>query len=328
MNYATIKYYDISNGPGVRVSLYVSGCRNRCKNCFNPETWDFAYGKPFTAEVEDSILKAMEPDYIKGFSLLGGDPFEPENQLALVGFMERLRARFPHKTVWAYTGYDFTADLLAGKKGDSAVTMRLLKCLDVLVDGRFVEELKNPELLFRGSANQRLILVQQSLAMGEVVQLVAETPALYVRKIVPSDVEKVLEISQSAPAFKDCLTAEDVRRLAAADGKDGTVFAAERKSDGVVVAAAFLLPRADRQFAMGVAAGSQFRGQGFGYEAASALLRYAFTELSAAMVLTAVRGNDDAAIKFVKSLDMKLDGVQKLPQEAGGHALYTYFKTK
>lgn len=169
MNYATIKYYDIANGPGVRVSLYVSGCRNHCKNCFNPETWDFKYGEPFTKEVEDKILKGLEPDYIKGFSLLGGDPFEPENQLALVDFMERLKKAYPEKSVWCYTGYDFEADLLTGKKCDPEVTMRLLKCIDVLVDGRFVEELKNPDLLFRGSSNQRIILVQQSLAKDELV---------------------------------------------------------------------------------------------------------------------------------------------------------------
>lgn len=169
MNYATIKYYDIANGPGVRVSLYVSGCRNHCKNCFNPETWDFAYGNPFTREVQEQIFKGMEPDYIKGFSLLGGDPFEPENQLALVDFMEEMRRRFPEKSVWCYTGYDFEADLLTGKKGDPAITMRLLKCIDVLVDGRFVEALKNPDLFFRGSSNQRIILVPQSLKKDEIV---------------------------------------------------------------------------------------------------------------------------------------------------------------
>lgn len=325
MNYATIKYYDISNGPGVRVSLYVSGCRNHCKNCFNPETWDFAYGRPFTTEVEEVILKAMEPDYIKGFSLLGGDPFEPENQLALVGFMERLRARFPHKTVWAYTGYDFSADLLAGKKGDPAVTMRLLNCIDVLIDGRFVEELKNPELLFRGSSNQRLILVKQSLARGEVVQLVAETHALYLRKALPSDAERVLQICGDGAEFTDGLTAEDVRRLASAKG-DGMLFVAEDKAEGTVAAAAYLLPNEGHEYSMGIAVDGQFRGNGFGYEAASALHRYAFTELSATRVLATVRGSDDGAMKFVKSLGMKLDGVQK--PASGGGALHTYYKTK
>lgn len=169
MNYATIKWYDVSNGPGVRVSLYVSGCRNHCKNCFNPETWDFCYGEPFTREVEDKIIDALAPEYIKGFTLLGGDPFEPENAEALVPFMERLRKKYPEKSVWCFTGYDYEADLLTGKKGDIDTNMRLLSTLDVLVDGKFVEELKDLNLLFRGSSNQRIILVRPSLEKDEVV---------------------------------------------------------------------------------------------------------------------------------------------------------------
>ena len=137
MNYATIKWFDVSNGPGVRVSLYVSGCRNHCKNCFNPETWDFGYGEPFTREVENSIIKGMIPDYIKGFTLLGGDPFEPENAEVLAPFMERLREQFPEKSFWCFTGYDYEADLLTGKKGDLDTNMRILNCLDVLVNERF-----------------------------------------------------------------------------------------------------------------------------------------------------------------------------------------------
>lgn len=169
MNYATIKWFDVSNGPGVRVSLYVSGCRNHCKNCFNPETWDFGYGEPFTREVENSIIKGMIPDYIKGFTLLGGDPFEPENAEVLAPFMERLREQFPEKSFWCFTGYDYEADLLTGKKGDLDTNMRILNCLDVLVDGRFVEELKDLNLLFRGSSNQRIILVKPSLEKDEVI---------------------------------------------------------------------------------------------------------------------------------------------------------------
>lgn len=169
MNYAKIKWCDVSNGPGVRVSLYVSGCRNHCKNCFNPETWDFNYGEPFTRDVEESIAEALKPSYIKGFTLLGGDPFEPENAEVLAPFMERLRARFPEKSLWCFTGYDYEKELLTGKKGDIDVNMRLLKCLDVLVDGRFVEELKDINLLFRGSSNQRIILMQESLRRDEVV---------------------------------------------------------------------------------------------------------------------------------------------------------------
>lgn len=176
MNYATIKWYDVSNGPGVRVSLYVSGCRNHCKNCFNPETWDFCYGEPFTREVEDKIINALAPEYIKGFTLLGGDPFEPENAEALVPFMERLRKKYPEKSVWCFTGYDYEADLLTGKKGDIDTNIRLLSTLDVLVDGKFVEELKDLNLRFKGSSNQRTILVQPSLETDEVVLWDGVTP--------------------------------------------------------------------------------------------------------------------------------------------------------
>ena len=169
MNYANIKWYDVANGPGVRVSLFVSGCRNHCKNCFNPETWDFDYGQPFTEEVEDKILKAMEPDYIKGFTLLGGDPFEPENCAALVPFMKRMRKLYPEKSVWCFTGYDYERDLLTGKKGDAETVLKLLRTLDVLVDGRFVEELKDLNLRFRGSSNQRIISGKKSLKKDKIV---------------------------------------------------------------------------------------------------------------------------------------------------------------
>ena len=169
MNYAIIKKYDIANGPGVRVSLYVSGCRNHCKNCFNPETWDFDYGKPFTKEVEDEIIEAMKPDYIEGFTLLGGDPFEPENQVALAPFMARLRKLYPKKSFWCYTGYDLEAELLTGKQGDIDSVMKILSTLDVLVDGRFVENLKDLNLRFRGSSNQRIILMRPTLKNDEIV---------------------------------------------------------------------------------------------------------------------------------------------------------------
>ena len=168
MNYANIKWFDVANGPGVRVSLYVSGCHNHCKNCFNPETWDFAYGKPFTREVENSIIKGMIPDYIKGFTLLGGDPFEPENQVVLAPFLERLREQFPQKSFWCFTGYDFEKDLLTGKQGDADTVMRMLACIDVLVDGRYVEALNDRNLRFRGSSNQRIILVKPSLDCDEI----------------------------------------------------------------------------------------------------------------------------------------------------------------
>ncbi len=169
MNYGNIKFYDVANGPGVRVSLFVSGCRNHCKNCFNPETWDFNYGKPFTAETEESIIKGLKPEHIKGFTLLGGDPFEPENSAVLAPFLEKIKKEYPNKSFWCYTGYDYEKDLLTGKKGDVETVMRMLNCIDVLVDGRFVEELKDLNLLFRGSSNQRIILVKPSLEEDKIV---------------------------------------------------------------------------------------------------------------------------------------------------------------
>ena len=169
MNYANIKWYDIANGPGVRVSLFVSGCRNKCKNCFNPETWDFNYGQPFTEEIEDKIIKAMEPEYIRGFTLLGGEPFEPENTEALLPFMKKLRKLYPEKSFWCFTGYDYERDLLTGKKGDHDTVIKFLRCFDVLVDGRFVEELKDLNLRFRGSSNQRIIALKESLKRDKIV---------------------------------------------------------------------------------------------------------------------------------------------------------------
>ncbi|MDE7329606.1 MAG: anaerobic ribonucleoside-triphosphate reductase activating protein [Clostridia bacterium] len=169
MNYAKIKPFDVADGPGVRVSLYVSGCRNKCKNCFNPETWDFNYGEPFTKEVENSIIESLKPQYIKGFTLLGGDPFEPENQIALAPFLEKIKKLYPEKSVWCYTGYDYERDLLTGKKGDAETVMRMLNCIDVLVDGRFAEELKDLSLRFRGSSNQRIICVPESLKQDKTI---------------------------------------------------------------------------------------------------------------------------------------------------------------
>lgn len=174
MNYATIKKCDVSNGLGVRVSLYVSGCRNRCKNCFNPETWDFNYGKAFTKDVEQEIIKELQLPYIRGFTLLGGDPFEEENAIVLLPFMQKLREMFPNKSFWCFTGYDFE-NLLAGKKGDKNINLGILKTIDVLVDGKFVEQLKDLNLKFKGSSNQRTILVKESLEKGEVVLWDEET---------------------------------------------------------------------------------------------------------------------------------------------------------
>jgi anaerobic ribonucleoside-triphosphate reductase activating protein len=169
MNYATIKTHDIANGPGVRVSLFVSGCTHHCKGCFNPETWSFQYGEPFTAQVEEQILEALSPWYIRGLSLLGGEPFEVQNQPALVSLVTKVKERYPEKTIWCYSGYDYERDILAGRLGDWAVTEALLSRLDVLVDGEFVEAKKDLTLRFRGSSNQRVIDVQKSLASDSVV---------------------------------------------------------------------------------------------------------------------------------------------------------------
>lgn len=169
MNYATIKNCDIANGPGVRVSLFVSGCTHHCKGCFNEVAWDFDYGQPFTQETVDSILAMLKPAYVKGITLLGGEPFEPQNQPALVAMLRQIKAKYPEKSVWAFSGYLFDKDIQPGKLGDPEVTKEFLSYLDVLVDGRFVEEKRDLTLRFRGSSNQRIIDVPASLAAGEVV---------------------------------------------------------------------------------------------------------------------------------------------------------------
>lgn len=178
MNYATIKKTDIANGPGVRVSLFVSGCSHRCKGCFNPETWNFNYGKPFTAEVEDEILEALKPNYIEGFSLLGGEPFEVENQRSLLSFVKRVKAEFPNKSIWCYSGYLFDRDLTGNSKVNCECTKELLSCIDILVDGEFIEDKKNLNIKFRGSDNQRIIDVQKSLKEGKVCVINDDDPRL------------------------------------------------------------------------------------------------------------------------------------------------------
>ena len=157
MNYAAIKKTDVANGPGVRVSLFVSGCTHHCKGCFNEEAWDFSYGKPFDQNAVKEIMEALEPDYIRGFSLLGGEPFEPENQAVLVGVLRHVRERYPQKTIWCYSGYLFDVDLAEGGRVYTEVTDEMLSYIDVLVDGEFVEELKDITLKFRGSSNQRIL---------------------------------------------------------------------------------------------------------------------------------------------------------------------------
>lgn len=169
MNYAEIKDCDIANGPGVRVSLFVSGCTHRCPGCFNEVAWDFEYGKPFTQETVAYILKLLKPEHIKGLTLLGGEPFEPQNQPALVELLRQVKAECPEKSVWAFSGYLFDRDILSGRLGDFGVTWEFLSYLDVLVDGPFIAEKKNLSLRFRGSENQRLIDVKASLAQGRTV---------------------------------------------------------------------------------------------------------------------------------------------------------------
>ena len=157
MNYGAIKNYDIANGEGVRVSLFVSGCRHHCKGCFQPETWDFYYGHPYTAETQQAVLKMLEPEYIEGLTVLGGEPFEPENQAAVLSLMREVKETFPDKTIWCYTGYTWDIDLMPGGKVYTENTEPLLSLIDMLVDGEFVEAEKDPMLKFRGSRNQRLL---------------------------------------------------------------------------------------------------------------------------------------------------------------------------
>ncbi len=169
MYYGEIKKCDIANGEGVRVSLFVSGCTHHCPGCFNRETWDFCYGKEFTKETEDELLKALEPGYINGLSLLGGEPFEPQNQAVLVPFLRKVRERYPEKTIWCYSGYLFDKELLRESRARCEWTDEMLSMLDILVDGRFVEALKDITLVFRGSSNQRVIDVKKSMDSGEIV---------------------------------------------------------------------------------------------------------------------------------------------------------------
>ena len=170
MNIAEIKTNDIANGEGVRTSLFVSGCRHRCPDCFNSVAWDFDYGKPFTEETENEILRSVAPPWIAGISLLGGEPFEPDNQAALLAFLKKYKAQYPDKDVWCYSG--FTFEELTGKTPSRAftdVSTQLLELIDVLVDGRYEKALKNIMLKFRGSENQRVIDVKKTLAQGEIV---------------------------------------------------------------------------------------------------------------------------------------------------------------
>ena len=170
MYYGEIKKSDIANGPGVRVTLFVSGCTNRCEGCFQPQTWDFCYGKPFTKETEDALLEALSPSYIAGLTLLGGEPFEPENQRALLPFVRRVRERYPDKNIWAFSGFYLESELLRdGSHPRCEATDELLSMIDVLVEGRFELALKDISLKFRGSRNQRIVDMNRTREAGEVV---------------------------------------------------------------------------------------------------------------------------------------------------------------
>lgn len=169
MNYADIKRCDVANGPGVRVSLFVSGCTHHCKECFNPETWDFGYGNPFTGETIDLVMEYLKPDYIKGLTLLGGEPLEHENQKGLLPLLRQVHETYPEKTVWCFTGYDFQRDVTGRMLQEWQETKELLSYLDVIVDGEFEIDKKDLGLVFKGSSNQRSILVQESLAEGKLI---------------------------------------------------------------------------------------------------------------------------------------------------------------
>lgn len=169
MYFGEIKKFDIADGPGVRVSLFVSGCTHHCKGCFNPQTWDFTFGSEYTKAVESEILKTLEPDYIDGLTLLGGEPMEPVNQRGLLPLVKKMKQLYPHKTIWCYTGYTLETELLSESRAKCECTDELLSYIDVLVDGEFIEEQKNISLRFRGSSNQRLIDMKKTLETGETV---------------------------------------------------------------------------------------------------------------------------------------------------------------
>lgn len=171
MHYSTIKDCDIANGIGVRITLFVSGCTNHCKNCFQPQTWDFDFGEPFTEETEEKLLQMLKPDYINGLTLLGGEPMEPQNQRALVPFLKRVRETYPNKNIWCFTGFTYEVLKTDGSHPRCEVTDEMLSLIDVLVDGRYVDELKDLTLQFRGSSNQRLIDMVKTRENGEVTLL-------------------------------------------------------------------------------------------------------------------------------------------------------------
>lgn len=170
MHYADIKRVDIANGEGVRVSLFVSGCRHHCKGCFNEIAWNFKYGKEFTDSTINEIMEDLNHDYIAGLSLLGGEPLEPENQEGLLKLVEKVKETYPEKNIWCYTGFDFEKDIIQGMSSKSDTTKKLISYFDVVVDGKFDESKKNVSLKFRGSGNQRIIDVKQTIG-NKVIKL-------------------------------------------------------------------------------------------------------------------------------------------------------------
>ncbi|MDO4788536.1 MAG: anaerobic ribonucleoside-triphosphate reductase activating protein [Johnsonella sp.] len=169
MKYGTIKYCDIANGTGVRTSLFVSGCTHMCRNCFNRDSWDFEYGEEFTPAVEKEILDSIAPSYISGLSLLGGEPMEPQNQRALISLVREFKRRYPQKTIWCYSGYTYEKDFLAGGRAYTEVSAEMLDLMDIMVDGKYIDELYDITLKFRGSSNQRIINLKESRRKGEIV---------------------------------------------------------------------------------------------------------------------------------------------------------------
>ena len=170
MNYGNIKPVDIANGEGIRATLFVSGCRHHCKNCFNPETWDFNYGKTFDDAVENEMMTYLAPAFIKGLTLLGGEPMEPENQRGLLPFVKKVKEKFGNtKNIWCYTGFVYDRDLVDGGRAHTEVTDELLSYIDVLVDGPFIESLKNLRLKFRGSSNQRVIDLNKTNQENKII---------------------------------------------------------------------------------------------------------------------------------------------------------------
>lgn len=169
MNYATIKTHDVANGPGVRVSLYVSGCNHHCKGCFNPETWDFKYGKEFTQETINTVLDAMNKEYIDGITILGGEPLDPKNQKEVANLIKQVKTKYPNKSIWCFTGFDFEKDVMGKMYQTFDTTREIIDNLDVLVDGEFKQEKKNLSLRFRGSENQRIIDVPKTLDSKQII---------------------------------------------------------------------------------------------------------------------------------------------------------------